>query len=325
MRESILRELETEYEAQRARNHAEEVRRLAQVTEQTPAIGALVAERMRLFRDGAQRALANPHDARDISDRLSGRIADIQSQLRAQLVKNGYDADYLQPVYHCAVCRDTGYVGDVIRERCDCLSRKLRERTANAGGHGLDPGETFEAYDEAVYDQAPLPGGKDTQRSYMERVRALCERYAQDYPGNTRRNLLLFGMSGLGKTFMLNCIGNHVRSRGEEVLKLTGYQLSQRMHAAVFERETEAFGMVIQTPLLLLDDLGVEPLYNNITIEYMFTLLNERQLAGLHTAISTNLMLDELRRRYTERICSRLFDRRHTLVVEFRGSDVRMR
>lgn len=326
MRDSLRREIDMGYEAQRAANHAEEARRLAQATEADAMIGHLVGERMRMFQEGARAAIANPHEATAISENLTGRIASMQGELRDRLEQAGFPVDYLQPVYSCPHCHDTGFVGDPIRERCACFERKLRELIAQDMGHGLDLRETFEAYDDSVYSDEPLgPGNPDTQRSFMARVRALCEAYAVQYPKNPRRNLLFFGMSGLGKTYMLNSIGNQVHRQGGEVAKVTAYQLTERMRAATFGNDPAAFSSLLETPLLLLDDLGAEPLYNNITIEHMFTLLNERMLADRHTVVSTNLMLDELRQRYTERVCSRLFDTRNTTIVEFRGSDVRLR
>lgn len=326
MREGIVREVSMDYEALRAANRAEETRRLTDAIGRDAQIGTLVAERVRLFQEGARTALDYPQDAQHIVQRLTQRVEEIQTELRARLEAVQLPADYLQPVYHCEKCHDTGYVGEPIRERCDCFQRRMRSRAYGSQGTGLDPRETFEAYDAAVYFDVPLQERPtDTQRSYMARLRDACERYAGAYPLNDRHNLLLMGQAGLGKTYLLNCIGNRVHEGGVEVLKITAYQLTERMHAAVFDRHLEGFSSLLAVPLLLLDDLGVEPLYTNITIEHLFTLLNERSLAGLHTIISTNLMLEELKQRYSERVSSRLFDRRHTSILPFMGKDVRIR
>lgn len=325
MQESLLREIDTAYEAQRAQNHAEEQRRLAEASAADSMIGGLVAERMRLFQQGARRALSDPENARAISETLTEKVAAIQGELRDRLRSAGFAADYLQPVYACTLCHDTGFVGDPIRERCSCFQRRLRARQMASSGAGLNQRETFEAYDGTLYPDAPLSAGEaDSQRSYTARIRDRCEAYADAFPNTERPNLLLAGMSGLGKTFLLNAIGNRARARGAEVMKVTAYQLTERMRASLFDRQPEAFSILLEMELLLLDDLGVEPLFNNITIEQLFTLLNERHLNGRHTVISTNLMPDELKGRYTERVCSRLFDRRSTLMLRFRGEDVRL-
>lgn len=317
MREGLRRDIEMEYEAQRAANRAEEARRLADATRADPMIGALVADRLRLFGDSARRALDRPAEAQAISTTLSTRVAAIQTELRDRLTAAGFDADYLQPVYACDICHDTGYVGEPIHERCSCFARRMRAHAARRPGEGLDIGETFERYDKTVY--------ADPYQGKMEKLRTFCETYADTFPGGERLNLLMFGMSGLGKTYLLNCIGNRVHQRGGEVLKVTAYQLTERMRASIFARDEQAFAELLQVPLLLLDDLGVEPTIPNVTIEQLFTLLNERSLSRLHTVISTNLQLDELTRRYTERVCSRMFDRQRTAVLAFEGTDVRLR
>ena len=78
-------------------------------------------------------------------------------------------------------------------------------------------------------------------------------------------------------------------------------------------------------PLLLIDDLGTEPLMENITVTQLFNLLNERQNAKRHTVISTNLSVLELKARYTERITSRLLDETSCKLVKFIGEDIRTR
>ena len=73
----------------------------------------------------------------------------------------------------------------------------------------------------------------------------------------------------------------------------------------------------------MIDDMGVEPLMENITIVQWFNLINERQLRGKGPVISTNLNVEELRRRYTERITSRLLDGKQCMLLQFLGDDVR--
>lgn len=327
MRESIRLEIEAEYEAQRNANWQEEARRLEEASAADPAIGRLVQERTQSFQSQARAALANPAHAEEIVRNLTGRITTIQAELRRRLVTAGFAEDYLQPIYHCTECRDTGYVGEPVRTRCACFDRKKRARVSGERAQGLDIRETFDLYDEGVFDDQPLKDGKpgDTQRSLTGRIRDYCQSYASLFPNTPKPNLLLAGKSGLGKTFLLNCIGNTLHERGFEVLKLTAYQLTERMRAAVFDRDRDAYASLLDVQLLLIDDLGVEPMLNGITIEHLFTLLNERMLADLPTAISTNLDALELKERYTERVCSRLFDKRTTTMLLFNGRDVRLR
>ncbi len=324
-KDNLLRELAAEYERLRGENREEDLRRRAEVSAADGGIAGLLEEREELFRRKAREAFENPERAMAISADLTRGTERIQAQLRERLAALGYPADYLQPVERCAKCHDTGYVGDTVRERCECLEKRLQERMAGEAGNGADPDETFERFDASVYPAVPV--GRDrqtTQREYMLRLRDRCESFADAFPNTPHRNLLFVGSSGLGKTYLMNCIANRVRQRGGTVLKLTAYQLTERMRSAAFGREPEAFQTLLEVPLLMIDDLGAEAMLENLSIVYLFNLLNERELAKLSTVVSTNLTLREFRDRYTERICSRLFDPHATLTCAFSGKDVRL-
>ena len=324
-KDNLLRELAAEYERLREEDREEELRRRAEVTARDGAIGELLTRREELFRSKAREAFDNPDRAMAISADLTRETERIQAELCRRLAALGCPADYLQPVEHCAKCHDTGYVGDTVRERCECLEKRLQERMAGQTGNGVDPEETFERFDPSVFPLVPVGRDKQTtQREYMLRMRDRCESFADAFPHPAHRNLLFCGSSGLGKTFLMNCVANRVRQRGGTVLKLTAYQLTERMRSAAFGREPEAFQTLLEVPLLMIDDLGAEAMLENLSIVYLFNLLNERELAKLSTVISTNLTLREFRDRYTERICSRLFDPRATLTCAFYGQDVRL-
>ena len=57
--------------------------------------------------------------------------------------------------------------------------------------------------------------------------------------------------------------------------------------------------------LLIVDDLGTE-ITNNFVASQLFSCLNERNLRQKSTIISTNLSLEEIRDRYSDRIFSRI-------------------
>lgn len=324
MRNGIMNEIRAEYEALRAGNQREEMRRRDEVTAADPEIERLDALRWKMLRSALRNALDGRGEDAQQGETLRGEIEQINLKIRERLIQGGFSEDYLQPIYACDRCHDTGFVGETIQSRCDCLARRLRDHLYAEADHGLNRAETFASFNAAVYPESPLEGGAGTQREYMARMRDRCFAYADSYPNTSHRNLLLLGMSGLGKTYLMNCIGNQLLARGFEVRKITAYQLSERMRASIFESNPEAFSQLLSVPVLMLDDLGAEPLINNITIECLFTLLNERDLKGLHTLISTNLSALELTRRYTERVCSRLFSKKSTAMLLFQGKDVRL-
>ncbi|MCL1796060.1 MAG: ATP-binding protein [Clostridia bacterium] len=321
MREGLLNDIRAEYEVLRANNQAEELRRREHAALVDPQIAELFEKRQRRFQDAFQSALKG-----SVPDSLATDIETMNRSLRERLIRNGLPEDYLQPLYACDKCGDTGYVGDTLLDRCECFARRIRDRLLSEPNHGLNSTETFSSFDPGVYPDSSISDSRpDSQRAFMVRMRDRCLEYAETYPENSQRNLLLLGMSGLGKTYLMNCVGNHLLSKGHEVRKITAYQLSEHMRASIFDRDANAFEPLLAVPMLMLDDLGVEPLMSNITIECLFTLLNERDLNGLHTVISSNLTTVELTQRYTERVCSRLFSRKNTSMLHFVGKDVRLR
>ena len=133
---------------------------------------------------------------------------------------------------------------------------------------------------------------------------------------------LISGGSGLGKTFLLRSMANRLIEHDQNVLIVSAYTFLQLARKSFFEGDS---GMkeLTDVPVLMLDDLGSEPLMQNITIEQLYFLVNERQNRGLSTIISTNLTLPELRERYTERIVSRMTDPKHCIVLTLAGQDLR--
>ena len=138
-------------------------------------------------------------------------------------------------------------------------------------------------------------------------------------------NLLLYGPGGVGKTFLLNCVFARLLERGFSGVRITAYRMHETMRQKHIgaQEEAQGFEELIHTPILVIDDLGTEPMLRNITVEYLFTLLNERCAAGRATLIATNLSPAELKERYGERVTSRLLDRSRCVTVRMAGADLR--
>ena len=130
---------------------------------------------------------------------------------------------------------------------------------------------------------------------------------------------------GLGKTFLMHAMAKRLLDRGLNVLMLSAYRFLDLARKAYFSHDGGEMDTLMETDVLMLDDLGSEPLMENITIVQLFNLINERQTAGRGTVLSTNLTVGELQARYTERIVSRLMDPRQCTLLQFMGSDIRRR
>ena len=321
MRSEILRALQAEYEEQRRENTREEDRRLAEVAARCPEIPELLRARQELIYGGLRGILAGAQ----ASDDLPQRMEVLNRRIGSLLEQSGYAGDYLDPVYRCRVCRDTGYTGEPVREMCDCMRGRFYERLYKEIGLGEDNRQSFDSFQLDIFPDKPIGERSFSQRQMMQAIRQACESWADSYPKAETRDLLLMGQSGLGKTFLMHAMAKRLVERGYHVLMLSAFRFLEIARKAYFGREVEALEDVMNADVLFIDDMGIEPLMENITISQWYNLMNERQTRGRSTVISTNLMEEELRKRYTERIASRLLDPRQCRLIQFVGDDVRRR
>lgn len=312
-----------EYARQRAENELDQQRRTAEAVGKAPRIAELQDESAALALD-AMRAILERRTADEragIAQRVKARGKAVNAEIRALLKANGLPEDALAPRYRCPVCRDTGYVGEAPARFCECFEARLRLRMYEDGSMAGVDRQNFERFDASIVPEA------DGQRERLQNARRLCERYADRFPDTEYRSLLLTGGGGLGKTFLLNCIFERVTARGFSAVRITAFRLFEAMRQQHIGNDPafDGFSALIEAPLLLVDDLGTEPMMRNITVEYLFTLLNERSANRRHTVIATNLSPVELKERYGERVASRLLDRTSCGSIQFTGRDLRRR
>jgi DNA replication protein DnaC len=318
MNSEIMAGLLDEYRLRREQNEREETRRKSEAFRVCPEIGQLIQARQDALYEGIRSMFTGSAPA-DIEKRMEGYTR----QIDRLLSQSGLLPDQLDPVYQCRLCRDTAYTGDDAGTLCECAKRRYTELLAQS--RQFENSQTFETYDENVFALKPLPGTDITQRAYMRALRERCEEYANALPRPHAPTMLFYGSSGLGKTFLLRSIYMRALDKGVSSQCVTANTLLKTIREAYFGREQKALDTLYEVPLLLIDDLGTEPMLENITVEQIFCLLNERQNARLATVISTNLGLNELKARYTERVLSRLMDARSCQQLRFVGEDVRLR
>ena len=255
------------------------------------------------------------------SDEKNKEIAALTARKRRLLKENGYAENYLDPIYDCPHCRDTGTDQNTL-SRCECfekalLNEKYRELGANKN-------ISFEDFDFSIFPDTKeaIPGKGLTQRQNMKIIYDACVKYADSFPQTAKPNMVFIGAAGLGKTYLLKCVAKRVIQRGFGCIYVTSYNLFDALKKQYLSESSNAEDFY-ETPFLIVDDLGVEPLMNNITSESLFNLLNARKNAELHTLIATNLSLGNLIERYGERIPSRLLSVEDADSFVFEGDDVR--
>lgn len=241
----------------------------------------------------------------------------LQQDLRDELVREGFGADYLDDKPYCAICDDTGNVGV---QTCVCLDELYKAEQTKALSNLLSLGDdaSFEAFRLDYYD--------DDARPQMNIVYNVCNQYAQTF-GKESDNLFLTGAPGLGKTFLSACIARVVSQRGYSVVYDNFSSIFAKLEDEKFRRsesETtlEDARRLRECDLLIADDLGTEML-TTFTSSALYELINTRLVRGKKTIISSNLSPEELHRRYSPQIASRLAG--EYFALKFVGSDIRLK
>ena len=319
MRNTSLQELHAEYEQRQQQNQQEEARRRMQAEAACPEIGQVLDARQNLIFGTLRGILDGKASAEDIPAKMEV----LNKRLTSLLRQHGFAENFLDPVCQCSVCGDTGYVGEIVRENCECFNQAFYARMYQRMGLSESTQQSFESFDLNVFSAEKLPGKTYSQRELMTVIRKTCESYADSYPNVPVKDMLLMGQSGLGKTYLMHAMAKRLIQRGQNVLIISAYKFLETARKAYISGNSDDLDALMDADVLMVDDMGAEPLMENITIVQWFNLINERQLRGKGTIISTNLMEDELRRRYTERIASRLLGGMGCKLIQFAGDDIR--
>ncbi len=215
------------------------------------------------------------------------------------------------PAPHCALCGDTGMTHG---KYCDCaVSLALRSQSGDVS----IPLHKFEEVDFSVYGEQA-----DACRKVFADVQTICT----NYPANKKRCIVINGGTGNGKTYLAGCAAQKMLERGRSVTALTAFAANNRFfkfHTTFNEQKASWLDPLLDCTLLVIDDLGTESILKNVTVEYLYQVINERNTAGKLTLITTNLGHNDILARYGERIFSRLFDKSLAYAVSFKGKDIR--
>lgn len=304
------------YTYQRAREQALEECRLRQeaVYARFPRLREITEARKALTYQLGRSLLAQ-EDPQSTRKAYAANMQALLREERVLLKENNIPPAFLEPVWRCDACQDTGYVTgeDGVKRMCACLTQRMLAEQFTQGQ--VSRRERFETFQEDIF---PTP----RQRKATCKARDICKDYAERFPGNNPPGLLILGQAGLGKSFLLNCVAVRVLERGFSVLSLPAYDYMQAVLAAL--RDRQPMPDFHAPDLLILDDLGAEPMLNNITRENLTNLLDARQRQGLATAFSSNFTREQIINEYGERFAFRLLSPRNTLTLELIGENLRL-
>lgn len=266
---------------------------------------------------------------------LSDKINSLKREKELILKENHIDFDYLKPHYECSLCHDTGYIqkDNYQTEMCSCLKQKLLDISFNKSNMSNLDTENFSTFNELLFSDEIDPKKYRFSISPRENIKKIKQKaleFVQNFDNPSYKNLLFSGNTGLGKTFLSNCIANEVLKLGKTVLYQTAPVLLENIIDYKLNKQKtnleDINKSVLETDLLIIDDLGTETL-NSMKLSELFTIINTRILNLNHkitkTIISTNLNITEIFNKYEERIGSRIAG--YYDIYCFYGDDIRFK
>ena len=244
----------------------------------------------------------------------------LQQERQTLLEQLHLPEDCLEEKPACPLCGGTGHRDGGV---CQCLRGYYAREQQKELSRMLDLGnQSFDTFSLEWYSDRVEPGQKRSARSHMEeRVYNSCAEFAHQF-GRRFENLLFFGAPGLGKTHLSAAIAREVSAAGWSVVYDTAGHVFRVFEDQKFGREEagEDVERVLRCDLLILDDLGTE-LTTPFVQSALYTIVNGRITDRRATILSTNLKLEDLARRYTPQIVSRIEGEYQ--VLPFFGEDIR--
>ncbi|WMJ80121.1 ATP-binding protein [Clostridium sp. MB40-C1] len=251
--------------------------------------------------------------------KLREQITDLRIQKSETLVSNGYDMEYLNLHYRCKKCKDTGFIG---ARKCDCYRQKLVSLYyKDSELSEMLKNNNFNNFKYNCYSSNRTHDGLKSPRKNIEEIVKTSMYFIETFP-NTNDNLLFYGNSGTGKTFLTNCIAKELLDRGYLVIYKTAEELIKNLREIRLNNNAELEDLITNCDLLIIDDLGTEQI-NNFSKTELFNLLNAKLLKSKNMIVSTNYNIEELSKTYSERITSRLFG--NFTLCKFYGEDIRVK
>ncbi len=301
------RDIMFQYDQTRTRNQRRLDDRYKELYQKFPELKKIHDILVEISISQARLELLNPKQAKMQAAEYAGRHAALSARKAEILLENNYPADYLDPIYQCRDCRDTGYIQG---GPCHCLTQaKLTILYENSNLNDILETENFHHFQEEYYDDGSIDDNLSlTPRENIRRVKKICLDFVRHFD-EAHENLLFYGPTGVGKTFLTHCIAKELLDTSHTVVYLTSLQLFDILEKNKFQKKeftetNEQISYILASDLLIIDDLGTE-LSNAFTSSQLYYIIEERRINHHSTIISTNLSFSDIQERYSERILSR--------------------
>ncbi len=274
------------------------------------SVGSIALAHTRSLLEGNNAAVTELHSS----------LMEISAHKKAFLREAGLPEDYLEPLYTCSECKDTGYTegSDGLKNKCHCFRKQeLALLYEQSNIQDMVSKENFSTLSYEYYQ------GEDLNR-FQNAVR-ISREFAVNF-GRNYDNLFFYGTVGTGKSFLSGCIAAELLKQGYSVIYFSSSGLFDTLARYSFDSKSKEtlynfYKDLYNCDLMIIDDLGTE-VTNSFVTSQLFACLNERHLRKKACIISTNLSLEELRDRYSDRVFSRITS--NYTICKLTGPDVRM-
>lgn len=293
-----------------SRHNLEE--RQAYVNRMIPAFEELSSKISSLSVESAMKLLEGDDSA---LAELKEALASLRAKKSALLSEAGLPFDYLEPQYVCNDCKDTGYIGN---QKCHCFKQQIISLL-------YQQSNIKDMLDENNFSTLSYDFYEGEDLLHFENAVKTCKDFIDCF-NSDYHNLFFYGTVGTGKSFLSGCVAKELIDAGHSVIYFSSAGLFEKLSEISFnyntkESKADLYEDLYSCDLLIIDDLGTE-LTNHFSSSQFFSCLNERILRKKSIIISTNLSLQELRDRYSDRIFSRITS--NFKLCKITGPDIRM-
>lgn len=307
------------YQGKQARNQQRLQNKMKEIYLKIPELSKLDDEMTQISLAACFQSM---EEANFKTNEIQEQLLQIKAKRERLLKQHGFTLADLEPTYDCKDCKDTGYIN---HQKCHCFTQKITEllyqqsHLQNQRDDECFEKFCFDYYSKTQTDSTTGLSAYDAaKKAYQDAF------HFSHHLMETKDNMLIFGSTGVGKTFLSSCIAKEAMKQGISVIYFTAFEFFDILEKNVFRKNNESIEQheqLLTCDLLIIDDLGTE-FSNSFTDSQLFLCLNERLLRKKSTLISTNLSMKDLAENYSERTFSRIFS--NYRLIKLFGDDLRI-
>lgn len=225
------------------------------------------------------------------AQKLPNSLPQAKEKLKKAIESAKIPLDKIDPPPRCPRCNDSGYIDG---KYCKCVINRVINSNK----------------DNFILPQIDFEKAKQSAPKSIAKVYAAASEY---FSSESKPFFVITGSSGTGKTVLAAAMATKLMECGQSAVSVTAFDFVKRAkdyHTQfAIEDYTDLFTPMLDSDVLVIDDLGTETILKNITREYLYTVINERWMRNKKLIVTTNLAPNALLARYGEAIFSRLCDK----------------